>query len=71
MNIPGSLNARVSDAYLQPARAAQRKDGLDNRAASGSLKTKKDEIILSPHATEIRELEGARSEEHTSELQSH
>ena len=59
MKNPGSLNTRISDAYLRSARATQRKGGPDNHVASGSLKAKKDEIILSPHATEIRELEGA------------
>ena len=59
MKIPGFLSTRVGDAYSQPTRAAQRKDGSDTRAASGSPKTKKDEIILSPRATEIRELEGS------------
>ncbi len=59
MRIPGYSNAKISDVYLRHVRASQRKDTGDTRAASGSRKTKKDEIVLSPRATEIRELEGA------------
>jgi len=59
MKIPNSLNAKISDVYLQQARTAQRKGGSNTRSALKSQNAKKDEIILSPRATEIRELEEA------------
>lgn len=59
MKIPNSLNARVSDTYLRQSRATQRKGGNDTRATLKSQNAKKDEIVLSPRATEIRELEEA------------
>ncbi len=59
MRIPGYSNAKVSDVYLRHVRASQRNDTSDTRASSGARTTKKDEIVLSPHVTEIRELEGA------------
>ena len=59
MKIPNSLNARISEVYLQQSRAAQRKGGNDTRSTSKSQNAKKDEIVLSPRATEIRELEEA------------
>ncbi len=57
--LPNSLSAKISDAYLQQTRAAQRKGGSNIRSTFKSQNAKKDEIILSPRATEIRELEGA------------
>ncbi len=57
MKIPNSLNARISDTYLQQSRATQRKGSKDASATSKSQTAKKDEIVLSPRATEIRELE--------------
>lgn len=59
MKIPNSLNARISDTYLQQSRATQRKSGNNTRSMSKSQNAKKDEIVLSPRATEIRELEEA------------
>ena len=59
MKIPNYLNVKVNDAYLQQARAAQRKNGHNSRTMSGPQKAKKDEIVLSPRATEVRELEEA------------
>lgn len=59
MKIPGYMNVKINDAYLQSVRPNQVKKGNDNSNAPGPLKTKKDEIVLSPRATEIRELEGA------------
>ena len=59
MKIPNSLNARISDTYLQQTRATQRKGGKDTSSTSKSQNAKKDEIVLSPRATEIRELEEA------------
>ncbi len=59
MKIPNYLKIKIHDAYLQQARAAQRKSGRNSRTTSGSQEVKKDEIVLSPLATEIRELEGA------------
>lgn len=59
MKIPNSLNAKIGDTYLQQARAAQRKGGNTTRSTSKSQNAKKDEIVLSPRATEIRELEEA------------
>ena len=59
MKIPNSLNAKISDAYLQQARVTQRKGGNNTHSTSKSQNAKKDEIVLSPRATEIRELEEA------------
>ena len=59
MKIPNYLNAKINGAYLQQARATRRKDEQSSRIMSGSQKVKKDEIVLSPRATEVQELEGA------------
>ena len=59
MKIPGHPNARISDAYLRHTRSLRREETRDTRAASESRKAKKDESVLLPHATEIRELAGA------------
>lgn len=59
MKIPNSLNARISDTYLQQSRATQRKGSKNTSSTSKSQNAKKDEIVLSPRATEIRELEEA------------
>ncbi len=59
MKIPNYLNVKINDAYLQQTRATQRKNGHKSRITSGPQKVKKDEIVLSPRATEVRELDGA------------
>lgn len=59
MKIPNYLNAKISDSYLRQARAAQRESGPNSRVASEPQKVKKDEIVLSPRATEVQELAGA------------
>ncbi len=59
MKIPNYLNVKINDAYLQQTRATQRKNGHKPGITSGPQKVKKDEIVLSPRATEVRELEGA------------
>ena len=59
MKIPNYLNVKINDAYLRQARAAQRKNRHNSHTTSGPQKAKKDEIVLSPRATEVRELEGA------------
>ncbi len=58
MKIPGYSNAKINDVYLRHTRSPRREETRDTRAASESRKAKKDEIVLSPRATEIRELEG-------------
>jgi negative regulator of flagellin synthesis FlgM len=62
MKIPTYLNLQISNAYLQQSRAPQRKNNRDVRdtldGIRSSEKLKKDEIIFSPRATEILELEG-------------
>lgn len=58
MKIPGYSNAKINDVYLKHTRPPQREGTRDTRVASESRKAKKDEIILSPRAAEIRELEG-------------
>ena len=59
MKIPNYLNIKISDAYLRQAQAKQSRNGKNVRAKSESLKAGKDEIVLSPRANEIRELEGS------------
>ena len=59
MKIPGYSNAKISDVYLRHTRSLRREETRDTGVASESRKAKKDEIVLSPRATEIRELEGA------------
>ena len=59
MKIPNYLNIKISDAYLQQAQAKQSRNSGNPRSTSESLKAGKDEIVLSPRATEIRELEGS------------
>ena len=59
MKIPNYLNVKINDAYLQQTRTTRRNSGNDTRATSESRKAKRDEIVLSPRVTEIRELEGA------------
>ena len=62
MKIPTYLNLQINNAYLQQSRASQRKSSQDVRdtleGSRSSEKLKKDEIIFSPRATEILELEG-------------
>lgn len=58
MKIPGYLNAKISDAYLQQTRVVQSKDRQKLHSVPESRKAKKDEIVLSPRAAEARELEG-------------
>lgn len=58
MKIPDYLTLKVSDAYLRQSQATQRKDRHDARATSELREPKKDEIILSARATEVRKFEG-------------
>ena len=53
MKIPDYLNSKIGDVYLQQLRGAK---GNEARAASEPQKTKKDELILSSLATEIRDV---------------
>ena len=59
MKIPNYLNTKINDAYLHQARAKQSRGSENTRTTSESLKVRKDEIVLSPRATELRELEGS------------
>ena len=62
MKIPTYLNLQISNAYLQQSRAPQRKNKQDARDTLDGIrsneKPQKDEIIFSPRATEILEIEG-------------
>jgi flagellar biosynthesis anti-sigma factor FlgM len=54
---------KINDAYLRQAQAAQQKDKRDSASPSDTSRSSglsaKDEIVLSPRATEIRILEDA------------
>ena len=52
MKIPGYYNSQISKAHLQKSQVTQRKKP---KPESGKLK--KDEMVLSPRATEVREFE--------------
>ncbi len=62
MKIPTYINLKINNAYLQQSRAAKRKGKQDARGTFDGVRSNgklpKDEIILSPRATEMRELEG-------------
>ncbi len=59
MKIPTYINLKISNAYLQQSRAAKRKGKQDARGTFDGVRSNgklpKDEIILSPRATEMRD----------------
>ncbi len=58
MKISSYLTSNISDAYLKQSRATRPKDKGDVVGTSESRKPKKDEIVLSPRAIEVRKFEG-------------
>ena len=55
MRVHDYISSKITNAYLNQSRAAERKNGSD--PISESKKPKTDEIVLSSHATEVRKFE--------------
>ena len=62
MKIPNHINMNAGDAYLKQSQAAKRMEAREANGASdaarSSGKQRKDEIILSSQAAEVRRFEG-------------